>query len=104
MGDLPNVSGRSKELKGSQTLSSSACTREKKEETSQVQRRFWRGLVWKVRAWVVQEGSEDMGNTPPKFGVGGWGVRCGGQSAVKVTEKENCSHWYSGGSTLDGGK
>ena len=30
-----------------------------------------------------------MGNTPPKFGVGGWGVRCGGQSAVKVTEKEN---------------
>jgi hypothetical protein len=48
-----------------------------------------------------------MGNTPPTFGVGGWGVRCGGQSAVKVTEKENWeekktwSHWYSGGSTLD---
>ncbi len=27
-----------------------------------------------------------MWNTPPKSGVGGWGVRRGGQSAVKVTE------------------
>ena len=30
-----------------------------------------------------------MCNTPPKFGGGGWGVGCGGQSAVKVTENEN---------------
>ncbi len=30
MGDLPNVTGRSKELQGPQTLSSSACTREKR--------------------------------------------------------------------------
>jgi hypothetical protein len=30
-----------------------------------------------------------MGNTSPKFGVGWWGVRRGGQSAVKVTETEN---------------
>ncbi len=29
-----------------------------------------------------------MWNTPPKFGVGVWGVGCGGQSAVKVTEME----------------
>jgi hypothetical protein len=29
-----------------------------------------------------------MANTPSKFGVGGWGVSCGGQSEVKVTEKE----------------
>jgi hypothetical protein len=45
-----------------------------------------------------------MGNTPPKFGVGGWGVRCGGQSAVKVMEKENWEEkrsWYSGGSTIE---
>ena len=32
MGDLPNVSGRSKELKGTQTLSSSDCTRAKKRD------------------------------------------------------------------------
>jgi hypothetical protein len=59
-----------------------------------------------------------MGITPPKFGVGAWGVRCGGQSAVKVTEKGNweekkkntnpakrgvrvLSHRYSGGSTIE---
>ena len=63
-----------------------------------------------------------MCNTPPKFGGGGWGVGCGGQSAVKVTENENgwrrkktqirqkeeleknkkiWSHWYSGGSTIE---
>ena len=30
-----------------------------------------------------------MCNTPPKFGGGGCGVGCGGQSAVKVTENEN---------------
>ena len=30
-----------------------------------------------------------MCNTPPKFGGRGWGVGCGGQSAVKVTENEN---------------
>ena len=30
-----------------------------------------------------------MYNTPQKFGGGGWGVGCGGQSAVKLTENEN---------------
>ncbi len=34
VGDLPNVSGRSKELKGPQTLSSSACTREKRRDVT----------------------------------------------------------------------
>ncbi len=38
---------------------------------------------------MVQEGGGDMGNTSPKFGVGWWSVRRGGQSAVKVTETEN---------------
>jgi hypothetical protein len=33
-GDLPNVSGRSKELKGPRTLSSSACTREKRRDVT----------------------------------------------------------------------
>ena len=56
VGDLPNVSGRSKELKGPQTLSSSACTREKRRDVTSAEEVCWRGLVWKVRAWVVQEG------------------------------------------------
>jgi hypothetical protein len=30
-----------------------------------------------------------MCNTPPKFGGGVWGVGCGRQNAVKVTENEN---------------
>jgi hypothetical protein len=34
LGDLPNVSGTSKELKGPQTLSSSACTREKRRDVT----------------------------------------------------------------------
>jgi hypothetical protein len=34
MGDLPNVTGRSKELQGHQTLSSSACTREKRRHVT----------------------------------------------------------------------
>ena len=34
MGDLPNVTGRLKELQGPQTLSSSACTRGKKRHVT----------------------------------------------------------------------
>ncbi len=34
MGDLPNVTGRSKELQGPQTLYSSACTREKRRDAT----------------------------------------------------------------------
>jgi hypothetical protein len=83
-----NVSGRSKELKGPQTLSSSACTREKKNTRHKCRGGFGGGWCGKSgHGWCRRVG-EDMGNTPPKFGVGGWGVRCGGQSAVKVTEKE----------------
>jgi hypothetical protein len=44
---------------------------EKKEESSQVRRRFWRGLVWKVRAWVVQEGRWGYGEHSPKIWCGG---------------------------------
>jgi hypothetical protein len=104
VGDLPNVSGRSKELKGPQTLSSSACTREKKKTRHKCRGGFGGGWCGRSgHGWCRRVG-EDMGNTPPKFGVGGWGVRCGGQSAVKVTEKKNeknWSHWYTGGSTIE---
>jgi hypothetical protein len=37
MGDLPNVTGRVKELQGPQTLSSSACTREKRRHVTSVE-------------------------------------------------------------------
>jgi hypothetical protein len=70
---------------------------------------------------VVQEGRWGYVQHSPKFGGGVWGVGCGRQSAVKVTENENgwrrkktqirqkeelekiniWSHLYSGGSTLD---
>ncbi len=42
MGDLPNVTGRSKELQGPR-ISLAVPAQKKKEDTSQVQRRFWRG-------------------------------------------------------------
>ena len=50
-----------------------------------------------------------MGNTPPKFGGGGWGMSCGGQSSVKASKveppedkkKKNWSLWSSGGSTFE---
>jgi hypothetical protein len=88
MGDLPNVSGRSKELKGPQTLKQCLHKRKKKRR-HKCRGGFGGGLCGRSgHRWCRRVG-EDMGNTPPKFGVGGWGVRCGGQSSVKVTEKEN---------------
>ncbi len=64
MGDLPNVGPR---------IYRAVAAQEKKEESSQVWRMFWRALVWKARAWVVQEGRWEYGTLPQNL-VWGNGV------------------------------
>jgi hypothetical protein len=54
-------------------LSQAVSTLEKKEVTSQVQRRFWKGFVQKVRAWVVQKGRWGYGEHFPKIWCEGVG-------------------------------